>query len=252
MRMKFWICLLIIGVFFTLVSSCSKDDKDIIENENKEELNTFKDSRDGHIYKWIKIGTQIWMAENLAYLPAVYPPTYGSSSAPRFYIYGYTGSDISVAKKQPNYATHGVLYNWQAAKAACPPGWHLPSENEWHTLENYLMLHGFNFDGTITDNTNNKIAKSMSATSNWNTTSLTGTIGENLSLNNKSGFSALPSGYRHTGGSFDDLGSDGYWWSSTVYNGSHAWGPTLSSFLPDVRWNNNKMEHGLSVRCIKD
>jgi len=253
MRKKFLNYLIITGVFFTLTSSCTKDDDDNIDNENKEESNTFKDSRDGHVYKWVKIGTQIWMAENLAYLPAVYPSTSGSYSALRYYVYGYNGSDVAIAKQQSNYATYGVLYNWQAAKEACPQGWHLPSENEWHTLENYLMLHGFNFDGTITDNMNNKIAKSMAATNNWNTTSFTGAIGDNLSLNNKSGFSALPGGYRLAGnGSFDELGSDGYWWSSTIYNGSHAWGPTLSAFRSDIVWYNNKMEWGFSVRCVRD
>ncbi len=167
---------------------------------------------DGRTYKTVIINGKEWMAENLAYLPAVSPPTTGSTTAPHYYVYEYTGTDVAAAKQNTNYTTYGVLYNWPAAQAACPSGWHLPTDAEWTALENYLIASGFNYDGTTTGN---KIAKSLAATTNWSASSSTGTIGNNLSLNNKSGFSALPGGYRYYYGYFSTIGSYGHWWSST-------------------------------------
>jgi uncharacterized protein (TIGR02145 family) len=172
---------------------------------------TFTDSRDGKTYKTVKIGNQEWMAENLAYLPAVYPSYKGSNNEMRYYVCNYQGKNVAKAKQQANYTTYGVLYNWPAAKAACPPGWHLPTDDEWTALENYLIASGYNYDGTTNDN---KIAKSMAATSNWRMSSANGAIGNNLSLNNISGFSALPGGCRHEYGVFDYVTGYGGWWSS--------------------------------------
>ena len=86
---------------------------------------------DGKVYKVVQIGNQCWMAENLAYLPSVSPPTEGSLIDPYSYVYGYEGTDINEAKTTTNYQTYGVLYNWPATLEACPSGWHLPSDAEW-------------------------------------------------------------------------------------------------------------------------
>jgi hypothetical protein len=96
--------------------------------------NIFTDSRDGHKYKYVKIGSQVWMAENLAYLPIVNLGSSKSHTEPKYYVYSYTGTDVNEAKKTSNYSTYGVLYNWPAAIAACPPGWHLASDSEWTIL----------------------------------------------------------------------------------------------------------------------
>jgi uncharacterized protein (TIGR02145 family) len=65
--------------------------------------------------------------------------------------YDYNGTSVTDAKATDNYKTYGVLYNWPAAKAACPPGWHLPTDAEWTALENYLIANGYNYDGTTTE-----------------------------------------------------------------------------------------------------
>jgi uncharacterized protein (TIGR02145 family) len=80
--------------------------------------NTLTDTRDGRIYKTIKIGTQIWMAENLAYKANIGCLAYNND--------------------QSNVATYGYLYTWETAKNVCPDGWHLPSDAEWTKLTDYL------------------------------------------------------------------------------------------------------------------
>ncbi|MBT3748463.1 MAG: hypothetical protein HOG34_05710, partial [Bacteroidetes bacterium] len=96
---------------------------------------------DGRVYETIQIGNQLWMAENLAYLPLVNSLSDGSVSQPKYYVYDYNGTSLSVAKTTDNYESYGVLYNWEAAKMACPEGWHLPNDEEWKKLEKYLGMN---------------------------------------------------------------------------------------------------------------
>jgi uncharacterized protein (TIGR02145 family) len=86
-------------------------------NLKAQEKGTFTDKRDGKIYKTIKIGTQIWMAENLA----------------------FKTDGCSIPDNDPkNLKTYGYLYEWETAKRVCPSGWHLPNKDEWSTLVNFL------------------------------------------------------------------------------------------------------------------
>ena len=210
---------------------------------------SFTDLRDGKTYKTVTLNGKEWMAENLAYLPAVSPSSSGSYTDPYYYVYDYQGTNVAAAKQNANYTTYGVLYNWPAAKAACLPGWHLPTDAEWTALENYLIANGYNYDGTTTEN---KIAKSLAATTNWNTSSETGAIGNNLSLNSKSGFSALPGGYRYHNSTFYYIGHYGYWWSSTEHSTGSAWDRYLYYGNSHVTRGNYDKELGFSVRCVRD
>ena len=98
---------------------------------NHSNMGYFKDSRDNYTYKTIKIGDQIWLAENLRYLPSI-----GNG----YYVYDYPGNSINEAKETQNYKDFGVLYNMTAAQNACPAGWHIPSDEEWKELERYLGM----------------------------------------------------------------------------------------------------------------
>lgn len=109
------------------------------------------DPRDNHEYKIVTIGEQIWMAENLAYLPSVSKPEAAATSDgdPLYFVFNYDGEDVNAAKATKEYKTYGVLYNWYAAmnqknatggdaeaipsgiQGICPSGWHLPSKAEW-------------------------------------------------------------------------------------------------------------------------
>ena len=213
----------------------------------------FTDSRDGNIYKTVKIGSQTWMAENLKYLPSVVRPGRGSETKSFYYVHGYNGTNVSSAKATENYKTYGVLYNWPAAKQSCPSGWHLPSDSEWEQMENYLADNGYNYDGT-TGGGRDKIAKALASKSGWSSSSSTGSVGNTdySSYRNKSGFTALPGGSRDSSGSFSTLGDSGLWWSATEDGSSGAWRRSLfydSSYV--LRYSSNKA-YGYSVRCVRD
>lgn len=203
----------------------------------------------GRTYKTLIINGKEWMAENLAYLPAVYPSSSASYTEPRYYVYDYNGSDTGTAKKHAHYTAYGVLYNWPAAKAACPPGWHLPSDAEWTALENFLIASSYNFDGTTTGN---KIAKSMAATTKWNTDTKNGSIGNNLSLNNKTGFSGLPGGIRENNGAYSHMGENGRWWSSTEEGTGYAINRYLYYKSVNLFRNSDYKDAGITVRCVRD
>jgi uncharacterized protein (TIGR02145 family) len=85
----------------------------------EEEEDFFTDTRDGKVYKYVQIGDQIWMAQNLAYRP----------SNGNYWAYDNSSSNVE---------TYGYLYDWQTAKNVCPTGWHLPSEAEWAQLTNFV------------------------------------------------------------------------------------------------------------------
>ena len=183
---------------------------------------TYKDNRDDKIYAYVTIGTQVWMTENLAYLPSVVGPGTGSNSTAYYYVYGYDGSDVATAKATSNYTTYGVLYNWPAAmngaassdtnpsgvQGICPPGWHLPSDVEWTTLSDNLGGE-YEAGGKMKE----------TGTSHWTS--------PNTGATNESGFTALPGGYRSGDGAFDYIGGNGDWWSSTQSNANNAWGRGL-------------------------
>ncbi len=96
--------------------------------------------QDNRNYKVVKIGDQWWMAENLAWLPSVSPPSDGSDTSPSYYVYGFEGIDVAAAKLTANYNTFGVLYNWPSTLTSCPSDWHLPSDAEWQQLEMFLGM----------------------------------------------------------------------------------------------------------------
>jgi len=211
------------------------------------------DSRDENVYKTVTIGEQVWMAENLAYLPEVSPSSSGSNIEPYYYVYGYQSTNVSAAKATTNYNTYGALYNWPAAMTACPEGWHLPSDDEWTQLENYLIANGYNYDATTTGD---KIAISMASTTGWAASDGSGAIGNTNTAydayRNMSGFTALPGGYRGDDGTFDYIGYVGYWWSSTQDNTDYACTRFLYHYRNDVDRFHFSKEDGYSVRCVRD
>lgn len=199
-------------------------------------VGSFTDLRDGNDYQTVTIGTQVWMAENLAYLPNVVGPGTGSPTSPYYYVYSYNGNSVSAAKGTSTYTTYGVLYNWPAAKNACPSGWHLPSDTEWTKLTTYLGGE-FVAGGKLKE----------SGTSHWNW--------PNTNATNETGYTALPGGDRNYNGTFifSHLGSYGSWWSATGSNAEGAaWYRGMNNIDIFVYRNYYNKEMGYSVRCVKD
>jgi uncharacterized protein (TIGR02145 family) len=193
----------------------------------------FTDPRDSTDYDWVRLGTQVWMRENLAWLPAVTGPAKGSTDSMLYYVYGYYGSDPAEAKMTANYALYGALYNWPAALSACPDGWHLPSDDEWIILENFLG--GADVAGG---------RMKESGTAHWRE--------PNTGATNISGFTALPAGDRSWWLDFYYLGESTFFWSSTEADDILARNRGLgfrSSGLENKLWTK---EYGFSIRCISN
>jgi len=217
------------------------EEKSFITNVDPE--GTFIDIRDNREYKWVRIGTQTWMAENLAYLPAVSPSSENSLTSPVYYVYGYEGTDIIVAKATANYDLYGTLYNWQAAQTACPAGWHLSSDEEWKTMEIFLGMSQSDADATgwrASGNVGNKLKEE--GTSHWES---------NSGATNSSGFTALPGGYRLIDVGFHALGTGALGWSSSEYDASLAWRRALWCNYSSVYRGYDDKRYGFTVRCVK-
>jgi uncharacterized protein (TIGR02145 family) len=149
-----------------------------------QEKGSFTDPRDKKKYKTVKIGEQVWMAENL----------------------NYADKDSKCYQDKPaNCTQYGRLYNWETAMKACPKGWHLPRKREWDELL-------FFADSTYkTDYSNNKAGKHLKAKSGWKSGAYTDINGTDTY-----GFSALPGGIYYGLLSYRDVGEKGNWWGGTV------------------------------------
>ncbi|GBU22347.1 serine/threonine-protein kinase [Fibrobacteres bacterium R8-0-B4] len=162
-------------------------------------------------YQSVTIGGQRWMKKNLDIATAD--------------SWCYDGSADSCAK-------YGRLYTWEAAKTACPRGWHLPTNEEWYAL----------IGAAITDVSAGKALKSSSG---WN---------GNGNGTDDYGFSALPGGWRDVpDGPFRDIGNIGYWWTATEVGGGGAVRRGMYYFDVDALDEGGTNEdYGLSVRCVAD
>lgn len=218
--------------------------------------NGFTDQRDGNSYCTITIGDQVWMAENLRYLPSVYRSNQESYTESRYYVYDYQGNNVEEAKDTYNYNEYGVLYNNIAAQTACPAGWHLPSDSEWTELEIYLENHGYNFDGYIDSdndrNTHNVIGKSMASQSNWTVSDISNSPGRLQQKNNSSGFNGKPAGWKHLNGLFKHINESAAWWATGYYENGNGWDRYLYFSRAHCTRSHNNKHIGLSIRCIQD
>ncbi|MBP6611423.1 MAG: SUMF1/EgtB/PvdO family nonheme iron enzyme [Paludibacter sp.] len=207
------------GNYCTLVSDVPTESKTI-----NFEFVECKDA-DGKHYAVTKIGNQFWMAENLSYLPV----------AASDFAVGLEDENAWQAKTTPYYYVYdkekyGVMYNWYAALKVAPPGWHLPSKEEWFVLRDYLGGRGI-------------AGGKMKSTSGWSS--------PNVGATNSSGFSALGGGYR--GNDYGGEGSYTAMWSSTEYNLIHSAYPVyLGNSHSSLGDDNDNKYSGFYVRCVMD
>ena len=240
------ILLMVIFVSSALLSGCKKDE-DNNTPPAKGKTGTFIDSRDNKEYKWVTIGNQVWMSENLSYTGTDIKKItddydwYDNSSADAWCYYD---NDMSNSDK------YGVIYQQKAAEIACPDGWHLPTDAEWVELQKFLKDNGYSYDGIGSD----KIAKSLATNSGWSSSSNSGAVGNSdySEFRNVTGFSAYASGYRAFTGEFVSKSKECYWWSATEGDSDIYGNYNLKYDSPKMYTFHDNIKYGFSVRCIKD
>jgi uncharacterized protein (TIGR02145 family) len=248
-----------------LFAACGDDDATSSSSVTADETGSMTDSRDGKTYRTVKIGDQVWMAENLNYAYTGVP-----------FDNGYYTSDSTswcYDNDPANCAKYGRLYTWAVAmdsvgewstngkgcgygktcsvasagsatlvRGICPKGWHLPSHDEWKALIVAV-------DGSITEYTSSNTAgsKLKSAARCWSSYS-------GITIEDAFGFSALPAGFRNHGiGNYNSKGYGTSFWSSTEETIYYAYAMELyyRNDGADL-FNDGSKNRGFSVRCVKD
>ena len=203
------------------------------------------------MFETVTIGTQVWTKKNLDVTHYRNGDSIPQVTDPDEWANLTTGAWCYYDNDESNNATYGKLYNWYAvndSRGLAPSSYHVPSDEEWTTLETYLS----NNSQYWCNNNSSYIAKSLSSKELWYTSDNTCCIGNNLNANNTSGFSGLPGGYRFSIGYYTPIRYDGGWWTSKEYDDTNAWYRRLiNSFTYLLRNYDNKVD-GFSVRCVKD
>jgi uncharacterized protein (TIGR02145 family) len=199
---------------------------------NSEKL-TVKD-RDGNVYHTIKIGSQVWMVENLKTTKYQNGDAIPNVIDNKAWENLKTGGWCNYNHNSNNGTTYGRLYNWYAvndSRELAPAGWHVPSDAEWEKLIAYLG-----------DNASEKLKEI--GTKHWES--------PNKSAIDNTGFNALPGANRNKGERFSGIGSYGGWWCSTESSISNATNRLMYYYDSRVYKRNPTKGKGFSVRCIKD
>jgi len=199
----------------------------VVQGQQADSTCVFQDPRDGQSYKWVRIGEQVWMAENLRYATD-------------------TGS-WCWENDESTVADRGRLYNWETAMQVAMPGWHLPSDDEWKILERHLGLTDDQIEETGLERggDSNTIGMQLKKRGAW----ATEYDGQEIVITNESGFSAVPTGL-YSNGIFSHDGYTG-WWSSTP-DGDKAWIRFLGFFANKMWRDMNKKVFAYPVRVVED
>lgn len=240
------------------------------------EPDVFTDPRDGNEYKTCTIGDQVWMAENLRWLPSVNKHSddagddnLGEHKVKYYYVRDYDGTDVDEAKATAAYQEHGVYYTFWAAmdddevipeddtqskvQGVCPEGWHMPSKNDWEVLYNYVYER--TEEKEVTDETGAQVtirdvARELKSTTGWDF------YKDEWGGNGYDtyGFNVKPSGYLYQRGlGFDKIGRGANFYSPHMNTDR---GPGFVSFSYAFEYfgyaNFTFSSRAASVRCIKD
>ena len=219
---------------------------------------------DGNTYNTILIGSQCWMQKNL--IVTKYPngdniPYIADDEEWSALEHNKTDDAYCYYDNNAN-GEYGALYSYAAAIAddwqsdntegqgICPTDWHLPTDQVWTNLEEYLIANGYNWDGSASEN---KTGKSLASTSGWHESSIQGEVGNDQASNNTTGFNAVSGGHRSSrNGLYSRAGEDGYWWSATEGDSTDVWSRRLHYGYANLHRHNYNMSRGFSVRCIRD
>jgi uncharacterized protein (TIGR02145 family) len=204
-------------------------------NKDSESNNTIKDV-DGNVYHIVKIGTQVWIAENLkttryndgTSIPLVKDYTdWANLNSGGFCWYDNDSNSYK--------GDYGALYNWNAVNTGklAPVGWHIASDADWNILISYLG--GDSVAG-------GKLKEK--GTGHWAV--------PNAGATNESGFTAIPGGYRHIYGQFFEIGQSSNMWSSTNASTDEDYFRGIGYNYNDISRGAYNKRYGFSVRCVRD
>ena len=190
---------------------------------------------DGNQYDVIRIGNQLWMKKNLKVSKYRNGDAITTNLVNTSWSNANKGAYAIYNNENANDASYGKLYNWYAvndSRGLCPRGWHIPSDNEWTTLTNYLggeSIAGGKMKSTVT--------------TFWSY--------PNAVAANVSSFSALPGGFRF-GGDFSGIRGYAIFWSATEHDVYSARYLNISSSYRNVYRSSYNKSVGASVRCLSD
>jgi uncharacterized protein (TIGR02145 family) len=238
----------ILGMVFLLVGvSCNKTNPVGGNNGQLQDA-------DGNVYTTVKIGSQEWSAENLrttkfndgTQIPLVTDgDAWEALTTPGYCYYNNTTNSDSIKK-------FGALYNWYAVNTGklAQAGWHVASDSDWSLMANYLSGNA----NSYADSMMWRIGKAIAAKTDWAANLYPGTIGNDLTTNNSSGFSALPGGSRSSGHFGNNIGFAAHWWTSTPApaGGLSVIARSMSSTSPDLVNDKPFKPFGFSVRLVRD
>ena len=202
---------------------------------------------DGNIYETILIGDQLWMAENLKV-------THFQNSDEIPYIYNdpQYGAYINYSNNADNVAVYGRLYNWFAVndeRGLCPDNWHVPSDDEFKSLEMYLGMSESEANGEGLRGTDEGGKLKEEGNEHWNS--------PNTGATNETGFTALPGGNRryetYTNQEiFCCLNRYGFFWSSSEVYTVNAWYRVFSFDYSESNRYHLSKTNAFSIRCVED
>jgi uncharacterized protein (TIGR02145 family) len=219
-------------------------------------------------YSTVTIGGQIWLKENLKTTryrngdpietTAPFNVNIQNQSEPK-YQWAYAG-------KEEYVETYGRLYTWHAAtdqRGITPEGWRVPTEQDFLILANYLIENGdlYSFDGIKNSGTTatNQLAKALSSSTGWSTSTVAGSPGNNPNKNNTTGFDAVPGGKRNSDGAMvfgPELtsGNLSSFWTSSEISQTHGNGRWYfhNSLTFSSRGAGEDKKVGMSIRCVRD
>ncbi len=216
---------------------------------------------DGNKYTIVVIGTQTWIVENLKTTKYNDGTEISNITVNSLWQRSRsTGAYCWYSNDESTYKdAYGAIYNWYAVETGklCPTGWRVPSDEDWNVLVNFVVSKGYPNTKEIggAGNALKSCRQDKSPLGGDCATSIhpRWTMNSTIHGVDKFGFSALPGGIRKDNGTFENIGTHGYWWSSTEKSAMNAWYRILYNSAGNISQGSGFFKgYGFSVRCIKE
>lgn len=202
---------------------------------------------DGNKYNTVSIGDQVWMSENLRTLKYNNSDPIPTTSIYNSDITGHLTPQYQWPCTKGDYGRFYTYYTVTDPRNVCPVGWHVPDDDDWTKLTDYMSQHGYGYKGN-----SDFIAKAMAATYSFDPDTAKGNVGNDQLSNNSSGFSGAASGGRYSNGIVHFVGQHGIWWSSTESTELSAYFRCIGYLPARVFRGEFKKSYGLPVRCLRN